>query len=152
MKAPFSTLVCTRKQKNGPSSADQALSIASCNSRHALPSSADQALSIASCNSRHALSARAVHPATSPCPTLSASAEPIFKTESSNFGYAGFQEKFDTPPLKPTNTEPSFQKAQLTPYKTTYAFSRSPPGQGVMPTNLLPVIAPRMEPSYTHSH
>ena len=30
----FSTLVCTRKQKNGPSSADQALSIASCNSRH----------------------------------------------------------------------------------------------------------------------
>ena len=27
----------------------------------------------------------------------------------------------------------------------------SPPGQGVMPTNLLPVIGPRMEPSYTHS-
>ena len=40
-----------------------------------------------------------------------------------------------------------FQKAQLTPYKTMYAFSCSPPGQGVMPTNLLPVIAPRMEPS-----
>ena len=31
-----------------------------------------------------------------------------------------------------------------------YAFSRSPPGQGVMPTNLRPAIAPRMEPSYTH--
>ena len=40
-----------------------------------------------------------------------------------------------------------FQKAQLTPYETMYAFSRSPPGQGVMPTNLLPVIAPRMEPT-----
>ena len=45
-----------------------------------------------------------------------------------------------------------FQKAQLTPYKTMYAFSRSPPGQGVMLTNLFPVIAPRMEPSYTHFH
>ena len=61
MKAPFSTLVCTRKQKNGPSSADQALSIASCNSRHAPsaravhPPSADQALSIASCNSRQTI-------------------------------------------------------------------------------------------------
>ena len=37
------------------------------------------------------------------------------------------------------------------PYKTMYVFSRSPPGQGVMPTNLLPVIAPRMEPSFTYS-
>ena len=32
-----------------------------------------------------------------------------------------------------------------------YAFSHSPPGQGVMPTNLLSIIAPRMEPSYTQS-
>ena len=44
-----------------------------------------------------------------------------------------------------------FQKAQLTPYKTRYAFSRLPPGQGNMYTNLLPVIAPRMELTYTHS-
>ena len=41
-----------------------------------------------------------------------------------------------------------FQKAQLTPYKTRYAFSSSPPGQGVMSTNLLHVIPPRMEPIY----
>ena len=71
--------------------------------------------------------------------------------KNSNFGYAGFQEKFKTPPLKPTKTEPSFLEAQLTPYKTMYAFSCSPTGQGVMPINLFPVIAPRMEPSYTHS-
>ena len=31
------------------------------------------------------------------------------------------------------------------------SFSHSPLGQGAMPTNLLLVIAPRMEPSYTHS-
>ena len=59
-------LVCARKQKNGPSSADQVFSIASC-------------------NSRHALSPRGVHPPTSPCPTLSASAEPIFKTDCTNW-------------------------------------------------------------------
>ena len=62
VKGPFSTPVCTKMQKNGPYSADQALSIASC-------------------NSHHALSAKAVHPPTSPCLTLSASAKPIFKTE-----------------------------------------------------------------------
>ena len=79
-------------------------------------------------------------------------AKHTFDLKNSNFGYAGFQEKFDTPPLKQTKTAwAQFQKNQLTPYKTRYAFSRSPPGQGVMPTNLLPVIAPRMEPSYTHS-
>ena len=38
-----------------------------------------------------------------------------------------------------------FQSAQLTPNKTTYAFSHSPPGQRVMPTNLHPVLAPRNE-------
>ena len=32
-----------------------------------------------------------------------------------------------------------FQKAQLSPYKNKYTFSHSPPGQGVMPTNLLPL-------------
>ena len=36
------------------------------------------------------------------------------------------------------------------PYKTRYAFSRSPPCQGVMSTNLLPVTAPSIELSYTH--
>ena len=55
-------LICTRKQKNGPSSTYQALSIGSC-------------------NSCHAQSARTVDPLTSPCPILSASAEPIFKTD-----------------------------------------------------------------------
>ena len=44
-----------------------------------------------------------------------------------------------------------FQKAQLALYKTRYAFCRSPPGQGVLSTNILPVITPRMELSYTHS-
>ena len=61
MKGLFSTPICTRKQKSGPSSADLAFSIASC-------------------NSRHAWSAKAVAPPTSPCPTLSASAEPISET------------------------------------------------------------------------
>ena len=41
------------------------------------PPSADQGFSTASCNSRHALSPIGVHPPTSPYPTLSASAEPI---------------------------------------------------------------------------
>ena len=36
VKIPFSTLICTGKQKNRPSSADQTFSIADCNSRHAL--------------------------------------------------------------------------------------------------------------------
>ena len=43
-----------------------------------------------------------------------------------------------------------FQKAQLTLCKTSYAFSHLPSDQGVMLTNLLPVIVSRMEPSYTH--
>ena len=92
-----STVVCTGKQKNTPSITDQAFSIASCNSRHALssrvvdlptspystvvctrkqkntPSITDQAYSIASYNSRHALSSRVVDLPTSPYPTLSAS-------------------------------------------------------------------------------
>ena len=75
-----------------------------------------------------------------------------FELKNSHFACAGFQEKFDTPPLKPTKTEPSFRKLNSPPTKLHYAFSRLPPGQGVMPTNLLPVIAPRMEPSYTHMH
>ena len=62
VKGPFSTLVCTRKEKNGPSSADQAFSKASC-------------------NSCQALSPTAVHPPTSLCPTLSANAEIIFKMD-----------------------------------------------------------------------
>ena len=35
VKGLFSTPICTGKQKSGPSSADLAFSIASCNSRHA---------------------------------------------------------------------------------------------------------------------
>ena len=45
-----------------------------------------------------------------------------------------------------------FHKSQLTLYKTRYAFFCSPLGQGVMPTNLLPLMAPWMEPSYMHAH
>ena len=63
------------------------------------------------------------------------------------FACAGFQDTL----LETNQNWAQFQKARLTPYKTMYAFSHSPPGQGVMPTNLLPVIDPRMEPSYTHS-
>ena len=33
-----------------------------------------------------------------------------FDLKNSNLGCAGFQEKFDTPPLKPTKTKPSFRK------------------------------------------
>ena len=37
--------------------------------------------------------------------------------QNSNFGCAGFQEKFDTPPLKPTKTETSFTKVNSPPTK-----------------------------------
>ena len=45
-----------------------------------------------------------------------------FDLKSSHFGYAGFQEKFDTPPLKPTNTEPSFRKLNSPPTKLCMLF------------------------------
>ena len=61
VKGAFSTPVCARRQTNGP------LVI-------------DQGFSTGSCNCHHVLSGRAVDPSTSPYPTLSASAEPIFKT------------------------------------------------------------------------
>ena len=60
------------------------------------------------------------------------------------FSYVGFEEKFDTPPLKPTQPEPSFRKINSPPTKLL------PPHLQV--TNLLTVTAPRMEPSYTHSN
>ena len=40
-----------------------------------------------------------------------------FDLKNSNFACAGFQEKFDTPPLKPTKTEPSFRKLNSPPTK-----------------------------------
>ena len=40
VKGPVFYACCTRKQKNGPSSADQALSIASYNNHHALSAKA----------------------------------------------------------------------------------------------------------------
>ena len=46
-----------------------------------------------------------------------------------------------------TQTNQNWNQSQLFPYKTRYVFSRSPPGQGFMSTNLLPVIARRMEPT-----
>ena len=49
------------------------------------PFSADQGFSTASYNSCHALSPRGVYPPTSPCPTLSASTEPTFKTDLHGF-------------------------------------------------------------------
>ena len=75
-----------------------------------------------------------------------------FNLKINNFDSSGIQEKFNTPPLKPNQNWAQLQKPQLTPYKTLYAFFRSPSGQGVMPTNLLPVIVPRIEPICTHSH
>ena len=45
-----------------------------------------------------------------------------FDLKSSNFGYAGFQEKFDTPPLKPAKTEPSFRKLNSPPTKLHMLF------------------------------
>ena len=65
VKGAFSTPVRARKQANGPPGIDQGFSTGSC-------------------KRRRVLSARAVHPPTSPCPTLSASAEPIFKTVCTN--------------------------------------------------------------------
>ena len=43
------------------------------------------------------------------------------------------------------------RETESTPYKTRYPFSHSPPGQGSMSTNLLPIIAPRLEQSYVHT-
>ena len=65
----FSTPVCTRKQTNGSSVIDQGFSTGSYN-RH------------------HTQSGRVVDPPPSPCPTLSASAEPIFKTDCANWLHA----------------------------------------------------------------
>ena len=42
--------------------------------------------------------------------------------KNSHFGYAGFQEKFDTPPLKPAKTEPSFRKLNSPPTKLRMLF------------------------------
>ena len=44
-----------------------------------------------------------------------------FDLKNSNFGYAGFQETFDTPPLKPKN-EPSFRKLNSPPTKLCMLF------------------------------
>ena len=65
-KGAFSTPFCARKQTSGPPIIDQGFSTGSCN-RH------------------HALSGRAVDPPTSPCPTLSAGVEPIFKMDCTNW-------------------------------------------------------------------
>ena len=43
-------------------------------------------------------------------------------TSKSHFGYAGFQEKFDTPRLKPAKTEPSFRKLNSPPTKVRMLF------------------------------
>ena len=61
--------------------------------------------------------------------------------------YVGFQEKIWH---TPSQTEPSFRKLNFILYITMYGFSYSPPAQGIMSTKILPVSAPRMEPSYTH--
>ena len=52
----------------------------------------------------------------------------------------------------PTKTKCSFKKLNSPPAQN-YAcfFPHSPLRQGAMATNLLPVIAPKMKPSYTHS-
>ena len=75
----------------------------------------------------------------------------ILARQKQQVDYVGFQETFDTPPLKPSKTWAQFQKAQLTPYKIRFAFFDSPLGQGVMLMNLLPVTTPRIEPRHTHS-
>ena len=55
-------------------------------------------------------------------------------------------------PLKPTKTEPSFRKLNSPPTKLGMLFpAHLHVGRGVMSTNPLPVIAPRMEPTCTHS-
>ena len=66
VKGVFSTHVCARKQTNS------------------LPD-VDQGFSTGSYSCRHALSARGVHLPTSPCPTPSASTEPIFKMGCANW-------------------------------------------------------------------
>ena len=54
--------------------------------------------------------------------------------QKQQFGYVGFQDKIRHNPTLTNQNRVQFQKAQLIPYKTRYAFSHSPPGQGVMST------------------
>ena len=53
---------------------------------------------------------------------FNSSLQDTFELKNSNFGYAGFQEKFDTPPLKPTKTEPSFRRLNSPPTKLGMLF------------------------------
>ena len=72
--------------------------------------------------------------------------------QKQQLGYVGFQEKFNTPPLKPTKTESSFRKLNSPLAKLHIFFSCSALGQGVyIHTEPTPVIASRMDPTYTYS-
>ena len=65
----------------------------------------------------------------------------IIDLKNGNLAELAFKKNLTNPPLKPTKTEPSFMQKD----------SCSPLGQRVMSANLLFVLAPRMESSYTHS-
>ena len=69
----------------------------------------------------------------------------VILPQKQQFGYVGFPKKNRCSSTETNQNWAQFQKAQLTPYKLgMYAFFfHSPPSQGVMSTNLLPVIGPR---------
>ena len=77
-----------------------------------------------------------------------------FDLKNSNFGYAGFQEKIDTPPLKSMQPKlrPVLESSTLThPLQNYVCFLPLTTRPGSYAHKPTPCIAPRMDPSYTHS-
>ena len=56
------------------------------------------------------------------CPGTTSIPVYTFDLKNSLIGCAGFQENFDTPPLKPTKTEPGFRKLNSLPTKLCVLF------------------------------
>ena len=68
--------------------------------------------------------------------------------QKQQFGYVGFQKKNSTQPYPKMSP---VSESSTHPLQNWVCFSHSPLGQGAMPTKLLPLIAPRIEPSYMHA-
>ena len=70
----------------------------------------------------------------------------------STLGYVGFQDKFDTPPLKPTKTEPSFRKVNSPHIKLCMHFPTHLYARVVCPQTYSLSLPIEWSQSYTHSH
>ena len=71
-------------------------------------------------------------------------------SEKQRFGYPWLSKTFQTHPLKSVEAEPCFRKVSL-PLQNYICFSRSPQGQRVLATNLLPLTGPGMRPTVQNS-